>query len=63
MKKIISPCQQTCLLDRAKECCAVCGRTSWEIANWTSITHTQRKEIIKRLNNKKENANELGRSY
>ena len=50
---MITPCQKTCILDRAKECCAVCGRTSWEIANWSSITHSQRKNIVKRLKGQK----------
>ena len=46
---MISPCEKVCILDRAKEICSVCGRTTWEIANWSGMTHSQRKEIIKRL--------------
>jgi len=37
--------------------CAACGRTMWEIANWSSMTHSQRKVIVKRL---KELKNGLG---
>lgn len=58
---MISPCKQICLLDASKLFCQVCGRTLQEIAEWSSYTHSQRKEIVKRL--KKDTKNELGRSY
>jgi predicted Fe-S protein YdhL (DUF1289 family) len=57
MRTVLTPCEKTCVLEEDKHHCAVCGRTTQEIAEWSSMPHSQRKEIVKRL---KESKNGLG---
>lgn len=50
---MITPCIKVCkLVDRK---CIGCGRTSNEIAMWSSMTNDQRKLIIERLKDNMEN--------
>lgn len=46
-QRIKSPCNGTCKLD--DKVCVGCGRTVWEISNWTKLTSKQKKEINERV--------------
>jgi uncharacterized protein len=46
---VISPCVQICTMDSDSGLCVGCNRTSEEIENWTSLTHEERLEIMKKL--------------
>jgi predicted Fe-S protein YdhL (DUF1289 family) len=50
---MISPCEKTCVPDYGTQECTVCGRTIQEIIDWSSYTHSQKKEVVKRLKKKK----------
>ncbi|HEX9463426.1 MAG TPA: DUF1289 domain-containing protein [Alphaproteobacteria bacterium] len=44
-----SPCIGVCELDGNTQRCVGCGRTMDEIAAWSSLTDTERREILARL--------------
>lgn len=44
----VSPCIQVCKIGQNRICIG-CGRTVDEITEWTSYTHEQRMEIMRRL--------------
>jgi len=44
-----SPCIGVCQLDGKTQRCIGCGRTIDEIAAWTQLTESQRREIVERL--------------
>lgn len=60
VEDIKSPCENTCVPDEGTHHCIVCGRMIQEIMDWSTYTHSQKKEVVKRLKkNKKENQNAI----
>lgn len=54
-QKIISPCNNICKLDIAKQICIGCSRTSEEITNWIFYSDEKRAEIMNLLTQRLEN--------
>ena len=48
-KRIISPCNNICKFDYAKDICIGCGRTSREITNWIFYSDEERENILDQL--------------
>ncbi len=46
---IESPCNKICTLDAAAAFCTGCGRTRSEIAQWSTITSSERRAIMAEL--------------
>lgn len=44
-----SPCVKICVIDEARGICTGCGRSRREIAQWTSYTDSQRRQIMNEL--------------
>lgn len=53
MKLIKSPCKSICRLDFDSQVCVDCKRTITEIAEWSSYSDEERKEISKSLKYRK----------
>ena len=49
-KKIKSPCIDVCKLK--KDVCLGCGRTSYQIRNWSKFRSNKRDQIIQQLKKK-----------
>ena len=49
-KKIKSPCVDVCKLKN--DVCVGCGRTSYQIRNWTKFRSNKRDQIIQQLKSK-----------
>jgi predicted Fe-S protein YdhL (DUF1289 family) len=47
-----SPCVKICDLDR-DDVCVGCGRTRAEIAGWTSMSESQKAEVVERAKERK----------
>lgn len=44
-----SPCVRTCVIDQHSKFCIGCGRTLTEISYWTRYTREQRRDILREL--------------
>lgn len=49
LKEIESPCVQRCSLDPKLQQCIACGRTLWQVVNWSKFTIERRREIMEDL--------------
>lgn len=49
MSGVSSPCVRLCVIDAASGLCEGCGRTLAEIAQWASLSESQRLAIMARL--------------
>ncbi|HEY8213037.1 MAG TPA: DUF1289 domain-containing protein [Methylocystis sp.] len=47
-----SPCVKICELDR-DDVCVGCGRTRAEIAGWTSMSESQKAQVVERAKKRK----------
>ena len=45
----ITPCKSICKIQSDSDVCVGCGRTSEEISMWTTYSHEERMQIMKRL--------------
>ena len=50
-----SPCIDICTIDPNNGECIGCGRTLYEINNWTNFDNFKKKQILENLNAKNEN--------
>lgn len=55
MDKIDLPCIDICTMDRDSGECIGCGRTIEEISNWVSLDNFKKKQILDKLNTRKNN--------
>lgn len=46
---IATPCVGVCVIDSQSALCKGCGRTTQEIAQWTSFTVSERQQIMQQL--------------
>jgi uncharacterized protein len=44
-----TPCNKICVIDPMSGLCRGCGRTAEEIARWTAMTDTERRDIMDAL--------------
>jgi uncharacterized protein len=49
MVSIETPCTKVCSIDPGSGLCIGCGRTLDEIANWLSLSETERRRIMAEL--------------
>jgi uncharacterized protein len=49
MSPISSPCTKVCTIDPRSKLCRGCGRTLGEIAQWMSLSETERQRIMLEL--------------
>ena len=45
----VTPCKSICKIQTGSGICVGCGRTREEISMWTTYTHEERIQIMKRL--------------
>lgn len=46
MSHPLTPCKKICVLDQSSGLCRGCGRTTEEIAAWSSMTNTERARVM-----------------
>jgi len=46
---LISPCVKLCAIDPATRLCSGCGRTLNEIGRWSTLSDSERAEIMREL--------------
>lgn len=52
---IKSPCNNICKMDLKNNFCIGCGRSIYQITNWSFYSEKERKKIIKNIKNKFKN--------
>ncbi len=49
---IESPCNDICITDPESGLCVACGRTLFEITNWSIFSDETKKKVLKNLTNR-----------
>ncbi|MDC0215472.1 DUF1289 domain-containing protein [Candidatus Pelagibacter sp.] len=52
LKKIISPCEGICSINKKSNFCIGCGRTIEQISKWSNFNETKKKKIILQIKNR-----------
>ncbi|WAC27103.1 DUF1289 domain-containing protein [Ancylobacter sp. SL191] len=47
---VSTPCVSICTLDASRQHCTGCGRTLHEIGAWSTMSETERRAVMARLN-------------